>query len=220
MKSKPKIPLIPLLLMVVFIMITNIGASILPQEITDIVKDIDGNSYKTVKIGNIVWVSENLNVAHYRNGDPIPEAKTSAQWEECYKNEKGAWCYYNNESLNGKKYGKLYNWYAVNDSRGLAPDSTHVPSITEWQTLITTLGGESGAFSKMKSSTGFYALAGGHRYFQDCSFYSNGEIGFWWSSTKEDIWNAWYQAVHFGYSQVGKDNGGMNTGMSVRCVMN
>lgn len=184
------------------------------------VKDFDGNSYKTGKIGSQVWMSENLNVIHFRNGDPIPEAKTAAEWEECYKKEKGAWCYYNNDPSNGKKYGRQYNWYAVNDPRGLAPSGSHIPSNKEWQTLITTFGGESVAFSKMKSLTGFAALAGGQRYFKDCSFYSNGEIGFWWSSTKEDTYNAWYQAVHFGLSQVGKDNGGMNTGMSVRCVIN
>ncbi|NOY50980.1 MAG: hypothetical protein GXO88_10520 [Chlorobi bacterium] len=68
--------------------------------------------------------------------------------------------------------------------------------------------------------TGFPALAGGHRYFKDCSFNSIGVIGFWWTATKEDVYNAWYQAVHFGYSQVGKDNGGMNTGMSIRCIKN
>lgn len=182
-------------------------------------KDFEGNDYKTVTIGNQVWISENLNTTHYRNGDLIPEVKTSTEWEEYYKKGKGAWCYYNNDLSNGQKYGKLYNWYAVNDPRGLAPSGMHIPTRKEWQTLITNLGGESSAFSKLKSSLGFSALAGGHRYFKDCSFNSVGVIGFWWSSTKEDTWSAWYQAVHFGYSQVGSDNGGMNTGMSVRCVV-
>jgi len=95
------------------------------------VKDIDGNVYKTVTIGNQVWLTENLNTTHYRNGDPIPEVKTAAEWEDCYRKEKGAWCYYNNNPSNGKKYGKLYNWYAVNDSRGIAPVGTHVPSKKE-----------------------------------------------------------------------------------------
>jgi uncharacterized protein (TIGR02145 family) len=166
------------------------------------VKDIDGNVYKTVTIGNQVWLTENLNTTHYRNGDPILEVKTAAEWEDCYRKEKGAWCYYNNDPSNGKKYGKLYNWYAVNDSRGLAPVGMHVPSKKEWQTLISTLGGESVAFSKIKSSTGFSAFPGGERYYKDCSFYKMDEIGFWWSATNEDTYNAWYQAVHFGYSQV------------------
>jgi len=181
-------------------------------------KDYDGSLYKTVSIGKQVWLAENLKTTHYRNGDPIPEAKTSLEWEDCYKKEKGAWCYYNNDPTNGKKYGKLYNWYAVNDSRGLAPVGMHIPSHKEWQTLITNIGGESVAFPKLKSSTGFAALPGGERYYKDCSFLKNGEIGFWWSSTKEDTYNAWYHALHFGYSQVGSDNGGMNTGFSIRCV--
>ena len=72
-------------------------------------KDIDGAVYKTVTIGEQVWLAENLNTAHYRNGDLIPEIKTTAEWEDCYKKWKGAWCYYNNDPANGKKYGKLYN---------------------------------------------------------------------------------------------------------------
>ena len=94
----------------------------------------------------------------------------------------------------------------------------HIPTQKEWQTLISDLGGKSVAFTKMKSTNGFSALPGGERWFEDCSFYKIGEIGFWWSSTKEDSYNAWYQAMHFGYSQVGSDNGGMNTGFSVRCI--
>lgn len=184
------------------------------------VKDFEGSLYKTVTIGKQVWLAENLNTTHYRNGDPIPEAKTTAEWEDCYKKEKGAWCYYNNDPSNGKKYGRLYNWYAVNDSRGLAPSGWHVPSDKEWQTLTATLGGESVAFSKLKSTTGFSAISGGHRYYKDNSFYKIGEVGFWWSSTKADTYKAWYTALHFGYSQVGRDNGGMNTGFSIRCIMN
>ena len=176
------------------------------------------NEYQTVTIGAQQWMSENLNVGTFRNGEPIREAKTKAQWEAAYKNEAAAWCYYNNDPANGKKYGRLYNWYAINDSRGLAPKGWHVPKDKEWQTLVTTLGGQGVAFSKMKSSSGFSALPGGERWFEDAGFYKKGVIGFWWSSTKNDQWNAWYHALHFGYSQVGRDKGGMNTGFSVRCV--
>jgi uncharacterized protein (TIGR02145 family) len=173
----------------------------------------------TVTIGSQKWMAENLDVDTFRNGEKIPEAKTNEQWEAAYKSQKAAWCYYNNNPDNGKRFGRLYNWYAVNDSRGLAPDGMHIPSHIEWQTLVINLGGESVAFSKMKSSTGFSALPGGERYYLDCSFLKMGEIGFWWSSTKQDSYNAWYHALHFGYSQVGTDNGGMNTGFSVRCVI-
>ncbi|WP_246345295.1 fibrobacter succinogenes major paralogous domain-containing protein [endosymbiont of Lamellibrachia barhami] len=176
------------------------------------------NEYQTVTIGIQQWMSKNLNVGTFRNGEPIPEAKTKMQWEAAYKNEEAAWSYYNNDSANGKKYGRLYNWYAVNDPRGLAIKGWHVPTDKEWETLITTLGGKGVAFSKMKSPTGFGALSGGERYYKDAGFYKKGTIGFWWSSTKNDKWNAWYRALHFGYSQVGRDNGGMNTGFSVRLV--
>ncbi len=90
---------------------------------------------KQAKIGNQVWMAENLNVDHFRNGDIIPEAKSEAEWINASVNETPAWCYYTDES-NGKIYGKLYNWYAVNDPRGLAPDGWHVPSEDEWRTLL------------------------------------------------------------------------------------
>ena len=104
------------------------------------------------------------------------------------------------------------------DPRGLAPKGWHVPTDKEWQTLIATLGGQGEAFSKLKSTSGFAALPAGHRYYKDCSFYHLGNITFWWSATKKDTWNAWYHAMHFGYSQTARDSGGMNTGFSVRCV--
>jgi len=107
---------------------------------------------QTVTIGTQVWMTKNLDVATFRNGDPIPEAKTSDEWLEAGENEQPAWCYYDNDPANGEKYGKLYNWYAVNDSRGLAPDGYHIPSEAEWTILIIYLGGgwwEAG--KKMKS---------------------------------------------------------------------
>jgi uncharacterized protein (TIGR02145 family) len=179
---------------------------------------VTAGGFKSVTIGSQQWMAENLNVGVFRNGEPIPEAKTEAQWKAAYKKEAAAWCYYNNDPANGKKYGKLYNWYAVNDRRGLAPNGWHIPTDKEWQTLISTLGGEGTSFAKMKSATGFRALPGGERWFEDAGFYKEGTVGFWWSATANDKWNAWYHALHFGYSQVGRDNGGMNTGFSVRCV--
>jgi uncharacterized protein (TIGR02145 family) len=102
------------------------------------VTDYDGNVYKTVKIGTQEWTAENLNVEHYRNGDPIPQVQDKDEWA---KLTTGAWCYYANTSENGKIYGKLYNWYAINDSRGLAPAGWHIPSDAEWTTLTDYLGG-------------------------------------------------------------------------------
>jgi TolA-binding protein len=110
-------------------------------------------SYKSVKIGTQTWMAENLNVSTFRNGDPIMEAKTNEEWEKAGKEGKPAWCNYENDPKNGAKYGKLYNWYAVNDPRGLAPAGWHVPSDAEWTTLGDQLGDE--ASNKMKSTSGW-----------------------------------------------------------------
>lgn len=112
------------------------------------VTDIDGNTYKTVIIGTQEWIAENLNVEHYRNGDIIPQVQDQNEWAYL---KTGAWCYYDNDPENGKKYGKLYNWYAVNDPRGLAPEGWHIPNNDEWNELIKALGGEDVASGKLKS---------------------------------------------------------------------
>lgn len=109
--------------------------------------------YKTVTIGTQVWMKENLNVSTFRNGDPIPEAKTDEEWKAAGDAKQPAWCYYDNDPNNGAKYGKLYNWYAVNDSRGLAPEGWHVPTDQEWTDLIGFLGDDAG--KKMKSKSVF-----------------------------------------------------------------
>jgi uncharacterized protein (TIGR02145 family) len=111
--------------------------------------------YKTVTIGTQVWMKENLNVSTFRNGDPIPEAKTDEEWKAAGDAKQPAWCYYNNDPKNGTKYGKLYNWYAVNDSRGLAPEGWHVPTDEEWTVLIGYLGGEKDITKKIKSTSGW-----------------------------------------------------------------
>lgn len=94
-------------------------------------------NYETVTIGTQEWKLKNLDVTHYRNGDPIPQVTDPTQWANL---TTGAWCYYNNDSTNGTIYGKLYNWYAVNDPRGLAPIGYHIASDQEWATLFTFLG--------------------------------------------------------------------------------
>jgi uncharacterized protein (TIGR02145 family) len=111
--------------------------------------------FNQVKIGRHVWMAENLNVDKFRNGDPIPQAKTLEEWDSAREKKQPAWCYYNNEPANGMKYGKLYNWYAVNDERGLAPEGWHIPSDAEWTILTNFLGGEKVAGKKLKSTTGW-----------------------------------------------------------------
>jgi hypothetical protein len=100
----------------------------------------------TIVIGTQQWMAKNLDVAFYRNGDPIPQVTDATSWAAL---TTGAWCYYYNDPIQGTKYGKLYNWYAVNDLRGLAPQGWHIPNEAELFTLETTLGGSLLAGGKM-----------------------------------------------------------------------
>jgi uncharacterized protein (TIGR02145 family) len=107
--------------------------------------------YESVKIGNQEWMTRNLDVDRFRSGDLIPQIESDKEWEKAGRNGQPAWCYYKNSPENGKKYGKLYNWFAVNDPRGLAPKGWHVPSDGDWTSLVEFLGGEGIAGHKMKS---------------------------------------------------------------------
>ena len=119
------------------------------------VNNTPSGPYKTVTIGTQVWMTKNLDVSTFRNGDPIPAVKTDEEWKRAGEEGKPAWCYYNNDPKNGTKYGKLYNWYAVNDARGLAPSGYHVPTAEEWTILTDYLGGDDVAGGKMKSTSGW-----------------------------------------------------------------
>jgi len=163
---------------------------------------IPGTQFKTVKIGNQIWMVENLNVDRFRNGDPIPEAKTDVDWLKAGKNKQSAWCYYDNNPSNGVKYGKLYNWYAVNDPRGLAPQGWHIPGDDEWTKLTDILGGEEVSGNKLKSfngwkengngsdNFGFTALPGGYSD-NNGTCLGIGYFGHWWSATERYAMYAW-----------------------------
>lgn len=110
--------------------------------------DIEGNQYKSIIIYGQEWMQKNLNVSKYRNGDPIPQVTDDNQWATI---TTGAWRYFANITANGITYGKLYNWYAVTDPRGLAPEGWHIPSNQEWDDLFKNLGG-SPAGGKMKET--------------------------------------------------------------------
>jgi uncharacterized protein (TIGR02145 family) len=114
---------------------------------------------QTVTIGTQVWMTKNLNVDKFRNGDSIPQAKTDEEWKKAGENGQPAWCYYDNNPANGAKYGKLYNFYAVNDSRGLAPKGYHIPTDAEWTTLIDYLGSDAGKKMKSKSAWKSYDVS-------------------------------------------------------------
>jgi len=182
-----------------------------------------------ITIGSQNWAPKNLDVASYRNGDPIPEVQDASAWANL---TTGAWCYYSNNTANGTTYGKLYNWYAVNDARGLAPNGYHIPTDAEWTTLSSYLGGTVTAGGKMKeagtshwlspntgatNSSGFTGLPGGVRDYNG-SFYVIGANGNWWGSSEYDTGFAWFRYLN-------SDNGDVNgyyddkrIGFSVRCL--
>jgi hypothetical protein len=128
------------------------------------------NAQGDVKIGKQTWMSKNLDVSTFRNGEQIPQAKDVEQWQYAGTNKIPAWCFYEFNESNGKKYGKLYNWFAVSDSRGLAPNGYHIPSDEEWTILTDFLGGGDIAGKKMKSKDGWKSLEeGGKKTCPDCA---------------------------------------------------
>ena len=186
-------------------------------------------SSSEVKIGNQIWMSKNLDVSTYRNGEQIPQAKDAAQWKYASTNKIPAWCYYEFNERNGKAYGKLYNWFAVSDSRGLAPNGYHIPSDAEWTILTDFLGGSDIAGKKMKSkdgwsdngngdnSSGFNGLPGGFCYING-DFSSVAEDGDFWSSSEYDTYDAWGRNLYYNRSRVVRGSSGKYGGLSVRCL--
>jgi uncharacterized protein (TIGR02145 family) len=196
------------------------------------IKDIDGNVYKTVKIGTQVWMAQNLKTAHYRDGSPIMEIELKAPWANNSK-YNGAWCYYQSDSGNNPTYGKLYNWYAVADTRRLCPTGWHVPSDSEWTVLTDYMGGEAGAGDKMKAnklwnfgpnyvpndSFGFTALPAGIRYFDGDFSYLGSDSNFWPSTESEsDSSKAWGRNLMVDDIGIGRLDFDKADGLSVRCV--
>jgi len=141
---------------------------------SNICKDVDGNVYDTVTIGTQVWMAENLKVTHFRNGDSIINITDQDSWNSM---NSAAYCDYNNTPGNSFIYGRLYNWFAITDSRKIAPKGWHVPSDDEWEILIEYLGGDTLAYNKLletgtvhwkspnagaTNTSGFTAIAGGY----------------------------------------------------------
>jgi len=193
------------------------------------VTDIDGNTYRTVKIGDQWWMAENLRVTHYRNGDAIPHITDGTEWS---KLTTGAYCEYDNSSANVATYGRLYNWYAVSDNRNIAPAGWHVPSDAEWQTLVDYLGGEFVAGGKMKeigtthwdspnqgatNVSGFTALPGGYRS-SDGGFFTLGSTTYFWSSKELNSNHAWFRELIYINAYIARSSASKHSGFSVRLV--
>lgn len=203
------------------------------------------DSYESVKICNQTWMKKNLDVSRYRNGDIIPQVTDSLQWANL---KTGAWCYYNNDSTRGKIYGKLYNWYAVNDARGLAPKGWHVPTDEEWKELEMCLGmskadadtaGLRGTSEGGKlKSTGTIESHDGLWYSPNTGatnssgfsaipagyrynygiFFNIGVSGGWWSSTESSFLLPWIRYIYYNNDDIYRTSCFKAWAYSVRCV--
>ena len=209
------------------------------------VTDIDGNVYQTLVIGDQEWMAENLKVTHYRNGDIIPNVTGSMAW--AFPNLwTGAYCVYDNDPLHADTYGNLYNWYAVDDSRNIAPVGWHLPTDEEWMELEIYLGmsvsdanstGYRGTNEGSKlagradlwhsgvlendpefDSSGFNALPGGSRSRQYGAFSGMIYNAPFWSSTEYNYNNAWFRILNYTYTEVYRYNFYKQGGYSIRCV--
>jgi uncharacterized protein (TIGR02145 family) len=192
-------------------------------------------SGQTVKIGTQEWMTKNLDVSTFRNGDPIPEVQEYDEWLKAGENKKPAWCYYDNNPSNGEKYGKLYNWYAVIDPRGLAPVGYHIPKSSEWDELNKHLQSKAG--DKMKTvsgwiyfdsngvekncngtnNSGFSALPGGLRW-GNGDFWRIGYLGKWWAIAANGSFNLWNPALDYGSGFGTAGSSDIGQGLSIRCL--
>ena len=189
------------------------------------VTDIDGNTYQTIQIGNQTWMKENLKVTKYRNGDVIPNVLIDRQ-----NSLEGAWSYYLDDSYYDSNFGKLYNWYAATDARGICPNGWHLPSTDEWQTLRNHLGHRPGTQLKENNitywdqrhqdtptnSSGFSARGSGIFY----SYISREirESVRYWSNMSYDNNNALIRILFADQSEFSSSTLGKGNQISIRCI--
>lgn len=212
---------------------TNESGIIFNKELLlkDTVVDIDGNVYHTVQIGQQIWMVENFKCTHFRNGEKIENVTDNDEW---FNLTSSAYCNYENDTAYVKTYGRMYNWYAVNDNRNICPEGWHIPSYEEWTTLINFLGGRDHAGSKMKekttahwiydlnkrstNSSGFTGLPGGLRS-DSGNFFAEGGSGLYWSNTESDETSAWMIFLgSYDNDVVETMSGSKYEGYSVRCI--
>lgn len=207
-------------------------------EYSGTVTDIEGNVYNTIQIGNQLWMADNLRTTKYRDGDAIKDTTGSTTWELL---DEGAYCSYNHDDNFVSLYGRLYNWFAVNDHRGLAPDGWHIPSDDEWKELEEYLGmsqeetdmvgsrenNEVGL--KLKSTSGWYDEGNGTNESGFTAvpsgfcgnygdFDGDGYDAIFWSSTLSSEGVPWRRGLGFIAIGVARYSNGKNYGFSVRCI--
>lgn len=197
------------------------------------VTDIDGNVYKTVAIGTQTWMAENLKTTKYSDGSQIPNVTAKSQWDNLTTD---AYCWYNNDASTYKAaYGALYNWYAVNTGK-LCPTGWHVPSDTEWKTLVDFAGSRDYAGGKLKEKGtthwtapntdatdeyGFKALPGGDRYpGSGYEFWGIGEYCALWTSKSSTTTTAEFLEVYYNACTTYQTSTNKRFGFSVRCIKN
>jgi uncharacterized protein (TIGR02145 family) len=180
-------------------------------------------SEEEVKIGSLIWMMKNLDVDHFRNGDLIPEVKDPNEWSVL---KKGGWCYPLNDPENGKKYGRLYNWFAVNDPRGLAPEGWHISASWEFRTLLSAVHRDGNALKAIgqgdymgcgDNTSGFSALLAGYR---TCDgIFDKLHFGaYFWSSTEFNETVVEYLDISGHYDKADLYGGYKNDGLSIRCI--
>jgi uncharacterized protein (TIGR02145 family) len=223
-----------MLLLLVILSLTTISCKKEDQPlftVDQLITDIDGNVYNTIKINNQVWMAENLKTKTYNNGDLIGTTNPSNLDISNESSPKYEWSYDGNES-NIAVYGLLYTWYAVTDNRKVCPTGWHVPTDSEWTTLTEYLGGDSIAGGKLKESgtthyrnpnlgatneSGFTAFPSGHRYVWG-AFEGLGVGPVWWSSTEYNFDNAWFRSLGHLKKTIRRDYYPKKDGMAIRCI--
>jgi len=214
------------------------------SDTTDVCVDIDGNVYETVLIGEQLWMAENLKVTKYRDGSAIPTGYSGFPWAEL---ETGAYAVYDDDPSNAEVYGNLYNWYAVDDDRGVCPDGWHVPTDEEWIELEMFLGmsweeaigtgldrgtdegsklaGNSDLWSDGNlvnnsefGTSGFNGLPTGYRNNNSGYYDYMGDYGYFWSSSEMYSYYAWYRLLNYSSSNVNRYYLGKQGGFSIRCL--
>lgn len=163
---------------------------------------------QSIKVGPHEWTTHNLDVGKFRNGEAIPEVKSNQAWEKAWKNEEPAWCYYENDAGNGQKMGRLYNWFALNDPRGLAPQGWHIPNREEWKHLAEHANDNISYFTSQFG--GFRHVAGNFRLFD--------YVGYWWTANETNAKITAYQVQLDDKEKLEEANAGKGTGFSIRLV--
>ena len=200
----------------------------------------------SVQIGTQIWMAENLRVKHYRNGDPIPTGYSNSDWRDLDDTSTGAYAVWGDNPTNEKVYGLLYNWYAVNDSRGLAPEGWHVSSLDEWEVSddylasLGYLGGltnssntlgiplkeagfvhweDSGDSTEAGTNvTGFTGLPTGYRGPTTGNYHQFKTDTYYWTSTEKDADEAYSVQLQEDKKYLYRNDPPKTAGLSVRCI--